>query len=138
MKTGDSMVLMQPIRDALATIPAGTFGIVQFADRGVATVQFVGHSVRHNIPVGWLEAAAAVPPAIEVEEKERDTMKRPDWQLRRDRLQSLMQDGVTLHNARIAVRQSEWLDAEHQQMIHQFLDSEIHWAQQQRQQEHAE
>jgi hypothetical protein len=61
MKTGDPVYLTQPIHDALATISPGTFGIVQFADRGVACVQFIGHSARHNIPEGWLKAAATVP-----------------------------------------------------------------------------
>ncbi len=54
MKPGTGVILAEP-HDG---IPAGTFGIVQFAERGEARVQFLGHVIQYRVPLAALRVVA--------------------------------------------------------------------------------
>lgn len=54
MKPGTGVILAAP-HDG---IPAGTFGIVEWSERGEARVQFLGHIIQYRVPVAALRVVA--------------------------------------------------------------------------------
>jgi hypothetical protein len=54
LRPGTPVRLLQRIQKPLVDIPAGAFGIVVFASRGVARVQFIDYIMQDNVPLEWL------------------------------------------------------------------------------------